>query len=54
MSTQVETEIGTIADDWELVKLGSVCEKPQYGFTASSASEGNAKFLRITDIDDFM
>jgi type I restriction enzyme, S subunit len=52
MSMQVESEIGIIASDWKLVDLGSVCEKPQYGFTASSAHIGNAKFLRITDIND--
>jgi type I restriction enzyme S subunit len=53
MNMQIDTEIGTIAANWKLVELGSVCEKPQYGFTASSASNGSAKFLRITDIDDF-
>jgi len=36
---------------WRWLRLGELCEKPQYGYTASA--EYNAvgpKFLRITDI----
>lgn len=45
-----ETEIGTIAPDWEVVPLSEVAEKPQYGLTAKAAKSGNVQFLRITDI----
>jgi len=31
------------------VVLGSIC-KPEYGFTASAADNGDARFIRITDI----
>ncbi|WP_372845714.1 N-6 DNA methylase [Pontiella sp.] len=31
------------------VKLGSIC-KPEYGFTTSAEDEGDARFVRITDI----
>ena len=46
------TEIGEIPDSWEIVELGSVCAKPQYGFTDSASDKGNARFLRITDITE--
>ncbi|MCI0694555.1 restriction endonuclease subunit S [candidate division KSB1 bacterium] len=46
------TEIGTIARNWKVVDLGSVCEPPQYGFTATAQEKGNVRFLRITDIGD--
>ena len=48
----VETEIGTIAASWKLAPLKDIAEKPQYGLTAKAAAEGNAKFLRITDITE--
>ena len=48
----VETEIGTIAENWKVAPLKDAAEKPQYGLTAKAASEGDAKFLRITDITD--
>jgi type I restriction enzyme, S subunit len=36
---------------WHVKTLGEICEKPQYGFTASSASTPvGPKFLRITDL----
>jgi len=50
---QKETEIGLVPESWEVVKLSEICEKPQYGFTDSASSTGNAKFLRITDITKF-
>jgi type I restriction enzyme M protein len=34
---------------WEMVELGEVA-KPQYGFTEKAKDEGNARFIRITDI----
>ena len=38
---------------WKLVKLGEVCEKPQYGYTASAEyKEISPKLLRITDIQN--
>ena len=46
----VETEIGSIAPDWKIVRLKDVAEKPQYGLTAKAAISGDTKFLRITDI----
>ena len=50
---QRETEIGLVPVSWEVVNLIDVCEKPQYGFTDSASKEGNAQFLRITDITDY-
>jgi hypothetical protein len=36
---------------WRWVRLGEVCEKPEYGYTASvEYNEVGPKFLRITDI----
>ena len=49
---QKETEIGLVPESWEVVELSEIAEKPQYGFTDSAASQGNAKFLRITDITE--
>jgi type I restriction enzyme M protein len=34
---------------FEAIELGSLC-KPEYGFTASAADSGDARFVRITDI----
>jgi len=50
---QKQTEIGLVPESWRVVNLIDVCEKPQYGFTDSAAKEGNAQFLRITDITEF-
>ena len=48
-----ETEIGEIPEHWEVVRLGEVTEKPQYGYTASASEHPiGPKFLRITDIQD--
>ena len=48
-----ETEIGPLPEEWEVVRLGEVAEKPQYGFTASAVADRvGPKFLRITDIQD--
>jgi type I restriction enzyme S subunit len=52
MSALVKTEIGTIAPEWKVASLESICEPPQYGYTASAQEEGNIRFLRITDITD--
>ena len=46
------SQLGEIPEGWEVKALGEVCEKPQYGYTAS-AKEGpvGPKFVRITDIN---
>ena len=48
-----QTEIGKIPESWEVVKLGSYCYKPDYGYTESANdSPVGPKFLRITDIQN--
>ena len=48
----VDSELGEIPEGWEVKPLGDICEKPQYGYTASAQSEPvGPKFLRITDIN---
>lgn len=37
---------------WQIVELDKVCYKPEYGFTDSASQNGNAQFLRITDITE--
>ncbi|HEM4144722.1 restriction endonuclease subunit S [Streptococcus suis] len=41
-----------IPDSWEWVRLRSISQRINYGYTASAESKGNAKFLRITDIQN--
>lgn len=41
-----------IPESWELVRLSSLSSAIHYGFTASAAPAGNAKLLRITDIQN--
>jgi type I restriction enzyme, S subunit len=50
---QKQTEIGPIPESWLVVELASVTDNPQYGFTDSASGQGNAQFLRITDIGEF-
>lgn len=38
-----------IHPDWPMVEVGELA-KPEYGFTASAADVGDARFVRITDI----
>jgi type I restriction enzyme M protein len=38
-----------IHPDWPVVQVGELA-RPEYGFTASAADEGDARFIRITDI----
>jgi len=38
-----------IHPDWPMVEVGELA-RPEYGFTASAADEGDARFIRITDI----
>ncbi|RTH07237.1 hypothetical protein CSW47_02035 [Thermus scotoductus] len=48
-----DTEIGPIPEHWQVVRLGEVVERPQYGYTASASDAPvGPKFLRITDIQD--
>lgn len=50
-----ETEIGLVPEHWEVVRLGEVTDKPEYGYTATASSEiTGPKFLRITDIQNSM
>ena len=41
-----------IPESWEWVRLETVSLVIHYGFTASASNQGNAKLLRITDIQD--
>ena len=50
---QKNTEIGKIPKSWGMVQLQDVCEHPKYGYTDSAAKSGTAKFLRITDIQEY-
>jgi type I restriction enzyme S subunit len=48
-----ETKIGPIPVEWEVVRLGEVVDRPQYGYTASATEQSiGPRFLRITDIQD--
>ena len=50
-----DTEIGRIPKEWEVKRLGEIAEgKGEYGIGASATEyiEGNARYLRITDIGD--
>ena len=43
---------GEIPCGWQPTALGDLCEKPQYGFTASATDQAvGPRFLRITDIN---
>jgi type I restriction enzyme S subunit len=47
-----DSELGKIPRGWRVKRLGEICKKPQYGFTASAKEEVvGPKFLRITDIN---
>ena len=48
----VPSELGEIPEGWEVKALGDLCDKPQYGYTASAKEEPvGPKCLRITDIN---
>ena len=48
----VPSDLGNIPEDWTVQDLGGICNKPQYGYTASAdESPIGPKFLRITDIN---
>jgi type I restriction enzyme, S subunit len=40
-----------LPESWSTEKLSILCDKPTYGFTAAASKNGNAKLLRITDIE---
>ena len=54
------TQIGEVPEDvpfaipekWKWVSLGAVSRRIHYGYTASAKEKGNAKLLRITDIQN--
>lgn len=47
-----DSPLGPIPAGWRVGTLSEVCEKPQYGFTASATEEPiGPRFLRITDIN---
>jgi len=47
-----DSEMGEIPKGWQVGTLGALCQKPQYGFTASAREKPvGPKFLRITDIN---
>ena len=48
----VSSELGEIPESWKVKTLGDLCNKPQYGYTASAEGKQiGPKFLRITDIN---
>lgn len=48
----IDSELGLIPQGWRVGKLRDICEKAQYGYTASATDVNTGvKFLRITDIN---
>ena len=44
--------MGSIPNGWNIMTLGDMCYKPQYGYTDSAREEPvGPKFLRIKDIN---
>ena len=39
-----------LLNGWGVTTLGSICSKPQYGYTTKSSSAGSVRYLRTTDI----
>lgn len=48
----MEQVLYKLPDDWEWHSVKKLSHNIQYGYTAKAESNGNAKFLRITDIQD--
>lgn len=49
----IETELGLLPDDWQIVPLEEVGSNYSYGVGAEAVPfDGKNKYLRITDIDD--
>ena len=48
-----KTEVGLIPEEWQVVRLGEVAERPTYGLTTTATSSLTPyKLLRISDIQD--
>lgn len=48
-----DSELGPIPKEWEVKRLGDVCQAPQYGLNvAATEYDGIHGYIRITDIDD--
>jgi len=46
-----DTQLGPLPEGWDVARLGDLCRKPQYGYTASAKNEPvGPKMVRITDI----
>jgi len=53
MEMATEKNNSGLPNGWRWVKLGEVCEKPEYGYTTSAEGrEIGPKFLRISDIQE--
>ena len=53
MTDLAEGGFGSLPDTWTIDTLGNTCQRPQYGYTASSTTSPiGPKFLRITDLED--
>lgn len=51
--SSVYRDILKLCKDWKVKSVSELCEKPQYGYTASAATEQiGPHLLRITDIQD--
>jgi len=51
--SEIQNDESVLPRGWRWVKLGEVCQKPQYGYTASAEYNiVGPKFLRITDIQN--
>ena len=46
---QKQTEIGSVPESWEVVKLGELLEIAQYGMSVKGNPEGNHPILRMTN-----
>jgi type I restriction enzyme S subunit len=48
---QIENDLSpSLPKGWRWATLGTVCSKPQYGWTTSAVKSGDVKLLRTTDI----
>ncbi len=46
-------DLGPLPEDWRVVRLEDICEKPQYGYTAKAMEVPiGPRMLRITDIQE--
>lgn len=48
-----DSPLGPIPKEWEVERLGDVCEPPQYGLNVAAVEyDGRHGYIRITDIND--